>query len=308
LLIRTSATTAELRLIGSAVAHEEVNDLKNGGQGTDFFGVTLVNGDFAQSLASTVESSTMQFGVSFADSWRTTSLWWGDMNSPSPLRGVDRMGTSGEDNLIGTTSSETIIALAGNDTLTGGGGGDVLYGGAGNDSFVINADNLLQLTRSQTLVAQEVDTPVQRARIDGGSGIDTLKLDGTNIGLNLNDISNAAGARIASIERIDMTGGGNNTVTLALNDVLDMAGMNSFNNYSGWADGTYDLASGGASGASPEQRHQLVIDGDAGDAVSSSGWGTSVGTVTHAGVTYNVYNQGLYAQLLIDTAVTQTVL
>jgi hypothetical protein len=32
-----------------------------------------------------------------------------------------------------------------------------------------------------------------------------------------------------------------------------------------------------------------------------------VGTVTHGGVTYNVYNQGLYAQLLIDTEVTQTV-
>ena len=116
------------------------------------------------------------------------------------------------------------------------------------------------------------------------------------------------GSRIESIERIDMTGGGNNTVTLALKDVLDMAGMNSFNNFTGWADGTYNLAAGGADGSNPERRHQLVIDGDAGDAVHSSGWGASVGTVTNAGVTYNVYNQGLYAQLLIDTAVTQTVL
>ena len=98
------------------------------------------------------------------------------------------------------------------------------------------------------------------------------------------------------------------TLSTGFYDMLTHQDTNSFNNFNGWADGTYNLASGGANGDNPEQRHQLVIDGDAGDAVSSSGWGTSVGTVTHAGVTYNVYNQGLYAQLLIDTAVTQTVL
>ena len=55
----------------------------------------------------------------------------------------------------------------------------------------------------------------------------------------------------------------------------------------------------------PEQRHQLVVDGNAGDAVDSTGWGGSLGTVTNAGHTYNVYNLGL-AQLLIDQAVTQS--
>jgi hypothetical protein len=85
--------------------------------------------------------------------------------------------------------------------------------------------------------------------------------------------------------------------------------MNIFNNANGWADGSgaggYNLAAGGANGANPEQRHQLVIDGNAGDVVNSSGWGTSVGTVTHSGQTYDVYNQGLYAQLLIDQRITQ---
>jgi hypothetical protein len=51
-----------------------------------------------------------------------------------------------------------------------------------------------------------------------------------------------------------------------------------------------------------------VINGDAGDAVRSSGRGASAGTVTHGGVTYKVYNDGVAAQLLIDTALTLTVL
>jgi hypothetical protein len=86
-----------------------------------------------------------------------------------------------------------------------------------------------------------------------------------------------------------------------------MAGMNSFNNANGWADGTYNLAAVGAGGINPERRHQLVIDGNAGDVVNSSGWGTSVGTVTNGGQIYAVYNQGSYAQLLIDTDITRTV-
>jgi hypothetical protein len=103
-------------------------------------------------------------------------------------------------------------------------------------------------------------------------------------------------------------GSGNNTLTLALKDVLDIGGLNIFNNANGWADGTYGLAAGGANGANPEQRHQLVVDGNAGDTVSSSGWGASQGTVTNSGHTYEVYNQGSFVQLLIDTNITRSVI
>ena len=219
---------------------------------------------------------------------------------------VDQLGTSGDDMLTSTTAAQTLVGGAGNDTLTGGGGADVLYGGAGDDTLVLNADNVAKLALGVT--------DGQLARIDGGSGIDTFRLDSAGITLDLSTIANQGGStpgsssRIESIERIDLTGSGNNTLTIGLQDVLDMAGMNSFNNANGWADGSYDLAAGGAGGVNPERRHQLVIDGDAGDVVNASGWGASVGTVTNNGVTYNVYHQGAFAQLLIDSVVTQSVL
>ena len=58
----------------------------------------------------------------------------------------------------------------------------------------------------------------------GGRGNDTLKLDSTSTGLNIDltlianqGLASATGAsRIASVERIDLTGGGNNPAAEAL--------------------------------------------------------------------------------------------
>jgi methionine-rich copper-binding protein CopC len=297
------ASSTEVNL--SAVAAGDGGFVVNGQGASDNSGLSVsaagdVNGDGLDDLVIGSRFSDPSAGANAGRSYVLFGSAFGAFSQSA----VDQLGTSGNDTLVGSSASETLVAGAGNDTLRGLGGADVLYGGAGNDTLVLNADNVAKLASGIT--------DGQLARVDGGSGIDTFQLDGASIALNLANIANQGGStpgshsRIESIERIDLTGSGNNTLTLGLADVLDMAGLNSFNNANGWVDGTYNLAAGGANGANPEQRHQLVIDGDAGDVVNSTGWGASVGTVTHNGVTYNVYNQGLFAQLLIDTEVTQT--
>jgi Ca2+-binding RTX toxin-like protein len=199
----------------------------------------------------------------------------------------DHIGTTGADTLIGTSGNNQIVAGDGNDTLIGNGGADVLYGGRGDDTIVVNADNVAQLSLSGT--SQAI------ARIDGGSGIDTLELDGEGIVLDLSLVSSAA---LQNIEKIDLTGSGNNTLKLSLTDMLqhfdDSNVFNSSNTTSGLADKV--------------TRNQLMVDGDAGDKVELTDFAnwTAAGTnVVANGETYVVYNHNTSAQqLLIDQLLT----
>jgi hypothetical protein len=80
--------------------------------------------------------------------------------------------------------------------------------GSGKDSILINASNISALEQTGA---------GNRARVDGGGGIDTLVLEGSDLTLDLTKISDR---RIQDIEVIDITGSGENTLKLNLDDLL----------------------------------------------------------------------------------------
>jgi len=100
------------------------------------------------------------------------------------------------DVFTGTEAAERFDAGDGNDLLIGGGGADVMYGGL-DDDIIRVSDLGFQL-------------------VDGGSGNDTLGLDGSGMNLVL---ANTQG-KISGIETIDLSGNGNNTLTLTTAELL----------------------------------------------------------------------------------------
>ena len=137
--------------------------------------------------------------------------------------------------------------------------------------------------------------------VTGGLGIDTLAVTGTGQTLDLTLINDL---RITNIEKVDLTGSGNNTLKLNLTDVLAISPtVNVFNNTNGFAAGTHDL---GAIGV----RNQLIVDGNVGDTFNTNGALaslTNVGNVTHQGLSYNVFQNaaGVNAiELLVNQNLT----
>ncbi|AFZ28724.1 Hemolysin-type calcium-binding region [Gloeocapsa sp. PCC 7428] len=168
---------------------------------------------------------------------------------------VTRQGTAGNDLLLGTNIDDIIIGGLGNDTLRGGGGSNVLYGGAAGDDVLIFSP--------------------QNRRMDGGSGTDTLAVDGNGVTLDLTAIPNN---RIRSIEIIDLTGTGNNTLQMTRLDLLNLS----------------------------DSTNQLIVNGNSGDSIISTGQGWLFeATTTLDGNQYNRYTSGV-ATLLVDTDITRT--
>jgi hypothetical protein len=214
---------------------------------------------------------------------------------------VDNAGTSANDTFT-STGSQTLAggsfsAGTGNDTFIAN-GADVLLGGMGKDIFTVNASMITALQNKFGLGGNTS----QLAKIDGGAGIDTLRMGGTGgLGFDFSLVSNTSvgniegASRINSIERIDLRSDtASNQITLRVADVLDMAGSNWANlNASDTlgAGGWQNVGTGTTFSASGVKYHQVAIDGTSVDRVNTSGWTLqTTGTVRDANaVVYDVY-------------------
>jgi Ca2+-binding RTX toxin-like protein len=94
----------------------------------------------------------------------------------------------------GNSGANVITGNAGNNTIVGGGGADTINAGGGADTVFVSDLNFTS--------------------IDGGSGVDSLKLDGLGVS-NLNQLT----AKVKGIEVLDFFGGTVETITVSAGNV-----------------------------------------------------------------------------------------
>jgi hypothetical protein len=202
---------------------------------------TLANADVLEGLLGDVGNPEIIEGTSEDDT----------LNSSAEGSSDERLyGHEGDDTINGGDGNDLIRGGAGDDTLNGGDGNDILIDGNGADTFSGGAgDDWIVISDTASFLS-----------IDGGTGVDTLYLSGSGMTLDLSGIS---GTTLTSIEKIDLSGTGNNALTVNYSDLLDIS----------------------------ESSDILYVTGDSGDTVTLSEEAL-VGTQTIGTITYDTYDIG----------------
>ncbi len=196
-------------------------DLSSIAAGIGGFAITAIAG--AGATGRSVAAAGDIDGDGFDDMIVTSRFAGADAGEAYVIFGRDftdtltEVGTGADETLTGTVDADTLVGGAGNDILEGLEGADSLIGGAGDDILRIGS--------------------LSFARADGGSGFDTLALDFAGLEWNLADFGDGWSMRLQGIERIDLTGSGDNEIVLSVRTVLGLS----------------------------DESNTVVVDGDVGD-------------------------------------------
>jgi Ca2+-binding RTX toxin-like protein len=173
---------------------------------------------------------------------------------PGNVENLTLMDTTDIDG-TGNWRGNSIRGNSGDNVLDGKGSADTLSGGGGIDTLIWDSSDV---------------------RLGGGSGnSDTLKVNGSGAHLNLKALPDGV---IANMERIDLTGSGNNTLTLNAAEILDLSSTS----------------------------NTLRVLGNSGDTVHRGGGWTHGPDKMISGQSYDTYTQEL-ATLLVDSDITSIV-
>jgi Ca2+-binding RTX toxin-like protein len=184
----------------------------------------------------------------------------------------------------GGTAAEILLGGLGDDILSGGGGADSIRGGVGDDTLTV--------------------PDLAFRSVDGGGGSDTLVLLGSGQDF---DFTLLADTKISNIETVDVTGSGDNDLTLGFPDIAALNDGDPF---------AFTVAN---------SHHALVVEGNAGDSltlldydpdgaggVAAALWtqvAAAVGLDGSAGGDYNIHDlmrgSDVLASVAMDAEITR---
>ncbi|MCX8519472.1 MAG: Ig-like domain-containing protein, partial [Methylophilaceae bacterium] len=285
---QTTTNTVNLSSIANGIGGFAIN----GTGSTDNIGTAVtatdVNGDGLIDLVVTAPATTVGGNASAG---RAYVIFGGTQN-------ITTTNIQGTGTVTGNEAGELIVGSSGANTLIGRGGNDRFSAGSGDDIMVLTASDVTNL--SAAIGASGI-----KSYIDGGTGVDTIRLTGgANFDLTLMPTL-ALGAVnvkgiINSVERVDLsTDTASNVLTIGVRNIVDMSTKNVFNTgVSGWT------VTGSVTGfGATVQRYQLLVNGSSNDSVDFDrvAWTKSSGSVSNGVVTYDVWNHNtVAAQLLLQ--------